>query len=201
MKPNVFLISGKKFHGKDTVARMMINEMVERGYIGGARVQSFAKPLKEAAKSIFLLSQDQCYHPQYKEVVDDRWGMTPREIMQKLGTEVGRQIHQDVWVLNAIYNAKEYLAAHHGHAVFIPDTRFPNEVRIPRERLGDQVCAIRVVRPGLPASEFDNHPSETSLDGFQDWDHVVLNDGNEMDLRKRVNKLVRLIFQETSVNG
>lgn len=200
MQQNVFLISGKKFHGKDTVARMLIDELVKRKLIGGARVLSFAGPLKDAAKSIFLLSHDQCYHPQYKEVVDDRWGLTPREIMQKLGTEVGRQIHKDVWVLNAIYNARQYLAENHGHAVFIPDTRFPNEVQLPREILGDQVFTLRVTRSNLPPSEFDNHPSETSLDDFNGWDFRLDNSGGMADLRREVNGLVDFLAEAT-VNG
>jgi len=67
----------------------------------------------------------------------------------------------------------------------ITDVRFPNEFDAVKAKGG---LVIRVNRPGHGTSMValaNAHPSETALDGH-DFDHVIENDGNLEDLKKKV---------------
>src|SRR5690348_1154128 len=86
----VVTIAGKKFSGKDSIANRLVDKW-------GFWKLSLADPLKEAAKHIFLLS-DRQLNEDLKEVVDLRWNLTPREIMQKLAHEGISGQFGNVWM-------------------------------------------------------------------------------------------------------
>lgn len=70
----------------------------------------------------------------------------------------------------------------------ITDVRFPNEYEAVKAKGG---IIIRVNRPGYGTSMVSlasDHPSETALDGH-DFDHVIENNGDLYELRKKVSKL------------
>ncbi|WP_156250846.1 hypothetical protein [Pseudactinotalea terrae] len=91
-----------------------------------------------------------------------------RRYLQVTGTDAGRRLIRDtIWVDTAMGRAAQVAGP-----VLFTDVRFPNEAAAVREAGG---YLVRVVRPGLPRPE-DEHASETSLDDWADWDHVVLND-------------------------
>ena len=193
MKTKIVLISGKKQAGKNTVAEILKKELSLKGC--NVIEMAFADPLKKMAQEVFRLTPRQIWNGAEKEKLDKRWGMTPREIMQKLGTEVGRSIHSDVWVLNLCYRVKEAnfeKNCPNQTVVLVTDTRFPNEVEIPKKILSE-IATIRVNRPGMPATAFDSHPSETSLDNYNDWDYFVNNFGTLEDLRKQCLSIVEEI--------
>ena len=102
-----------------------------------------------------------------------------RPLLQRLGTEAGRNVlGEDTWV-NAAFQRNPH------PAVAISDCRFPNEAAAIKARHG---IVIRIERPGVgPAND---HPSETALDGW-DFDAVIYNDKTPADLRARVYALVR----------
>jgi len=50
---------------------------------------------------------------------------------------------------------------------------------------------VKIERPGFAAA--GNHASETSLDGVEDWDGVILNDGSLELFKSRVAALPRLL--------
>lgn len=91
-------ICGRKRHGKDSVGHVL---RLNHGY----RTTAFADAVKRVAMDVYGLSWDQCYGdgPE-KEAVDPRWGLSPRVIMQRIGTEVGRSIHPDTWVRHTLGN-------------------------------------------------------------------------------------------------
>lgn len=187
--PRIFLISGKKFHGKDTLAQFLLAEMAKYDLV--PYKMALADPLKKAAQTVFLLSDRQIHVPNFKEVVDLRWGMTPREILQKFGTEVGRQIDMDVWVKNLIFRIEDWLSKSSQTIVFVTDVRYPNEIDRIRKRFGDQVVALRIIRKGLPVTSFDNHPSETSLDDYSGFNWTVNNQGTIQDLKNWCEDFVK----------
>ncbi len=57
--------------------------------------------------------------------------------------------------------------------VLVDDVRFVNELEVIRQNGGH---FIRVVRPGFNGA--NNHSSENSLDGYDDWDLVIDNNGS-----------------------
>jgi len=187
-------ICGRKRHGKDSVGRILR----DYGYMNTA----FADPVKRVAMDVYGLSWDQCYGdgPE-KEAVDPRWGLSPRAIMQRLGTEVGRGIHLDTWIRHTLDNVRSAAAGtgfvlrdDAGRAfVRVPppvsspwwvvtDLRFPNEADAVRA-VGGRV--LRVVRPSLGVPT-DEHPSESSVD-LVTADVTIVNDGSLEDLRDLVD--------------
>jgi hypothetical protein len=196
MKTKVVLISGKKQHGKNTVADLLRSAGRSKGY--NVVEMAFADPLKESAQLIFRLTARQIWNGAEKERFDPRWNMTPREIMQKLGTEIGRNISPDVWVLNLCYRIQEAnfdKNCPNPTLVLVTDTRFPNEVELPKKILGE-VVTIRVNRPGMPATAFDSHPSETSLDSYTDWNYTVTNNGSLEQLKQVVELIANELMNE-----
>ena len=137
--------------------------------------------------------------------------LTPRLIMQLLGTECGREIiHQNCWV-NALFSKYKLTKplGLQGHTWdegklpnwIITDVRFPNEAQAIKDRGGIVIRVNRGEREcncGLKESEHDKvrhafipkeeHPSETALDGW-DFDYVIENNGSMEELIKKVEQL------------
>ena len=112
--------------GKGTVGSIL----QERGYLP----ESFASGVKDVTSVMFgwprrMLEGDTDESRNFRESPDPFWSdkfnrnFTPREALQKVGTECGRDIfHKDFWVLNLehkINKSKNYV---------ITDVRFPNEI-------------------------------------------------------------------------
>jgi hypothetical protein len=103
------------------------------------------------------------------------YGKEIRELLQRLGTEAGRQTLWDsIWIDAALHDLdpnKNYV---------ITDVRFPNEAEAVRERGG---VLWRISRVGVgPAN---SHASEISLDDYS-FDKVVENNGSLEDYRQEV---------------
>lgn len=75
--PKLFL-AGQKRVGKTTSTNYMKQK------VSGTISLAFADPLKIACKALFLLSDAQLYDDE-KDVIDSRWGVSPRQIFQKVG--------------------------------------------------------------------------------------------------------------------
>jgi hypothetical protein len=91
-------ITGKKFHGKDTVADCLVTNY-------SFTKMAFADPLKEVCKTLFGFSDAQLYGKE-KETKDPKWKITPRKAFQFIGTDLIRNmmyrlipgIGKDFWV-------------------------------------------------------------------------------------------------------
>lgn len=116
------------------------------GYLAqhhGFRRVAFADPLKSMLLAAGF-SRAQVYGD-LKGALDERFGVTPRRVMQTLGTEWGREMaHPDIWVRLWAEKVADPLA--HGVFVVAEDVRFENEAARIRE-LGGQVWEI--TRPGI----------------------------------------------------
>lgn len=108
----------------------------------------------------------------YKE---SEYGAEVRRLLQRLGTEAGRQTMWDsIWIDAAFADVPK------DAKVVVTDCRFPNEADSIISR-GGKVWRVR--REGVgPANA---HPSETSLD---DWpfDVVLYNDGSLEDYHREI---------------
>lgn len=194
-------VCGRKRHGKDTIGGMLM-DLQEYTPI------AFADPIKRIGMDIYGLSYDQCYGTQEdKETVDPRWGVSPRHILQRIGTEMGRNIHPETWVryclktIEKAANGEEPLVHSPKYRAFIPatprwcnlnrwvitDCRFPNEAAAIRQ-VGGEI--IKVVRPSLEGKQGDTHASETSIDDIEP-DHLIINNGTLDDLRAKVLEAIR----------
>lgn len=119
-KVPVIAIMGAKHSGKSEAAKALIGV--------GFTQFAFADKLKEAAMLIYGLSHEQVYGD-LKEVVDPRYGLTPRFILQRLATEVCRSVHPDTWILALEHQIHEWSTGrrYDSYAIVIDDLRFKNE--------------------------------------------------------------------------
>lgn len=147
-------IAGPARAGKDTLCSYMLDNLD-----GVWLRSSFADPLKEMLRAIGVDCSDD-----KKAVVSDDYGVTPRHMMQTLGTEWGRQtIDNDIWV-------KAFARLNAGKCVIVPDVRFENEAELVREH---GVLIHLVGRGGIEG----NHVSENAIE-FKPGDIVIDNSRN-----------------------
>ena len=177
-------ITGKKGHGKDAVAGILQNQH------GWARC-AFADELKKIAQHLWELDDLQVHGSiRDKETVDPRWGKSPRQLLQTLGTEAGRGSHPETWIrvlLRRLVETEEALVEmgatpRVGWAVC--DVRFPNEASAIRRHGG---IVWRVNRESFGTGDFESHSSETSIDLITP-DRVIKNDGTLEDLGAEVGR-------------
>jgi len=136
-------IAGPKRSGKDTLAAGLHAAL-------GWPVDSFAGPMRRFVADALGMTLAEL--EERKETPID-WldGVTPRHMLQTVGTEWGRDtIHGELWVRS--------LLARMGERGIVSDVRFPNEARAIIDAGG---VVIRLSRPGTGTG--DAHISETPL--------------------------------------
>lgn len=175
-------ITGLKFNGKDTIANYLCHKY------GFNRI-AFADPLKEACKILFGFNDEQLYGS-LKETPDKYWfGLTPRSILQFIGTDLFRnlmkELHQelkdDFWLL--CMNKSNILKE--GKYIVISDVRFPNECEMIK-KLGGII--IRVNRPSVN-TKIDLHNSEKLILTL-DVDYEIQNNNSIQELNKKVDQIL-----------
>lgn len=151
---NIVGITGAAGSGKDTLAEMIKNDGWER--------LAYADALKHVCMDYLGLSYDDVYTQEGKAKFNEFWGMTNREILQKVGTDAMRNgFHKNVWIKIAELKLKEMLSS--GKKVIVTDVRFDNEAEL-IESLGG--CVAKIVRNnenGLSNVE-QAHASERGID-------------------------------------
>jgi len=196
----IFCISGQKRAGKDTVASYI------KEYVIASRV-SFAEPVRDVCRAYFGWDDDWLLGEK-KETVDPYWGISPRQAMQYLGTEVGRvglgenypefkAITDDrIWIKSAqqkirVKSEKEYVEKFGKISAFvIPDMRFLNEYDAMKdmESEGYKVVTIGVRRNGLPS---DSHASEREIKYcVEKCDFILNNDCTISNLQKKAHEVI-----------
>lgn len=145
---------------------------------------------------VFYLQQDKALQqcPQWVGYIADhgdiqdrpgQTAVTVRRILQWWGTEYRRAQDPDYWTKAWERKIQQYdLAQTH---IVIDDVRFMNELQIIKEQGG---LIVKIDRPGFAAG--GDHASETSLDGYHDWQQVVLNDGSLEQFKQQVAQLSAL---------
>ncbi len=142
---------------------------------------SFAGPLKEGiGKCIFGFTDEQMESG--KEVKDPFWGMTPREVLQKAGTEYGRGVFgDDMWV-KAL---KRKIDQNTTYNYAISDVRYKNEADAIKSWGG---VVVRIDRNIVGTNS--QHISEVDLVDYIGWDAVLDNNGTKEALYHQLDLLV-----------
>ena len=140
--------------------------------------------------------------------------LAPREVLQRLGSEFGRECYPNTWVALCIRTANQVLSHHASRyeqrrgvwyeddnrdwdradeieageirGVAVPDVRFLNEIQAIKQAGGK---VIRISRPGAGLTGAGAlHVSETEQAGLPDsiFDAVIQNTGTLEDLRAAV---------------
>lgn len=188
MSNKLIAFTGQAKAGKTTAATIL-------SHYYGHRIMRFADPLKEVTKIVFDLTEEQV-NGEEKDIVDDVLGVTPRTILQKLGTELFQyKLHEvlpdlkikrrEVWCYSF---EKRY--EKNKMPVVIDDLRFLHEAKLIRE-LGGVI--IKVIRPELHSypSLTEIHKSEAESELIE-ADYTVYNDGSLTEFKEDIIKLYRI---------
>jgi hypothetical protein len=166
-------LTGLKQSGKSTAAEFLADRFAFEH-------TSFAAPMRRFTMDVLGMNELQLevMKEQPLDLLDRL--VTPRQFMQRLGTEFGREmIHPDLWVRSCInrINTKR--------PTVVSDVRFDNEAHAIKA-LGGKIVQIR--RRGQ--QNLDLHPSEAGVHPSL-VDYTLDNDGQ--DLRKFQDNIVALV--------
>lgn len=172
---------GTKGVGKDTAADILVTK---HGFVR----RKFAQPIKDVCSILFQVPENHFEGPE-KETVVEKHGMSPRQMMQLVGTDMFRHmVHADFW-LDHFQN----WCAHQpdNTRVVVTDLRFQNEVDAVK-RLGGMV--VRIVRSNGTGTgrhlAQDSHVTETGIAHLKGVDAQLNNDEDVSSLWRKVQDLV-----------
>lgn len=199
-KKNIIGVVGLIGSGKGTVG----------DYLSGHKnfvSLSFAAALKDAVSAIFgwdrfLLEGSTTISRDWREQPDEYWSgklgrmITPRLILQEMGTEVMRKnFHPNIWI-----DSLEKRIQSETGSIVITDVRFPNEADLIK-RLSGQIVWVRKdplpdwfleAQQGnmAPAIELNIHESERAWIGTPvDW--TITNNGTLLGLYEKIDQLIK----------
>ena len=157
----IILIAGKAENGKTLLATCLKEELEKRGE--RVCIMRYAFYLKTILKEYYGWDGvDKSPHFRTK--------------LQQLGTErIREQMNRPFFHANRVCEDIEIIYDDFDY-VIIDDTRFVNEVMYPKAYFPDMITSIKIIRPDHVSKltpEQLNHPSETGLDGFKDFDYVI----------------------------
>lgn len=152
--------------------------------------ESFAKKLRRCLYTI--VNDDRIFALDDKtknelSTIKDAEGnyYTIRQLLQKFGTEVGRNISPNIWVDALMNDYKKAKLDGYEKDWIVTDVRFENEAKAIRENNG---ILIRVNRN---TGFNDTHLSETALDNYKEFDLVIDNNGTIDELIKKVYEFMK----------
>lgn len=176
-KQRIIGFGHRRYRGKDTAAAYLAKQY---GYAHDA----FAYSLKEGlGRGIFGLTDGQLYGD-LKEVVDPFWGLTPRDILQRGGTEAMRRTFgDDIWVKTLLRRAH-----HRDVPTVIADVRFVSEAEAIKTNGG---LVVRIDRDIAYDPAIDTHQSEVDLLGYEGWSCTIDNNGTLEELYRKLDTFMR----------
>ena len=137
-------IAGNAGCGKDTVADYLVTQH-------GFEKFALATPIKDGIQAMFNFDHEMLYGS-LKEAVLENLKVTPRVMMQTLGTEWGREtIHPDIWISALQSRISDYIDAtleaepEADIKIVVSDVRFENEADFIRQSLGGGIV-VHVLR-------------------------------------------------------
>tara|TARA_B100000029_G_scaffold463771_1_gene497295 strand:- start:64 stop:711 length:648 start_codon:yes stop_codon:yes gene_type:complete len=184
---------GKNRVGKDTFAEYLINNC---GFVRYA----FADPIKDIARILFNFSEEQLYGNK-KEDIDIRYGISPRQFFQKMGTEIMQyDIYKhlpglretvpprEMWVVIFREWYKKQLEIDGNVNVVISDVRFFHELRCIKE-LGGMI--VKIIRPSVEIKD-EEHQSEIETQQIPDTDidKIIINDSSIENFHHKIKEII-----------
>lgn len=170
--------------GKDTAAMYLRSKFAHK-----AVQVSFADKLKDTVIELFDLTREQCYGSiEYKETIDARYNLSPRQIMMFVGDKL-REVYAPVWI-DHVFNKTIPRLEVQGNSLFIiSDVRYKNEADLIRSH-GGQV--VRILRDNSGVHLSKDHPSENALLDYS-FDHIIENNGSFEDFYSKLDCLMDTI--------
>lgn len=187
---NIIAICGAKRSGKDVLAKYLV---ATRGF----KKLSFAEPLKKAVRELFNFNDIQVGIDEEnaigdeKEIIDERWGISPRKALQFFGTEIMQHaIDELIPNTNRGFLADILLSrisCDSCDSYVISDMRFLHEYnKLKSSAKIRSLIIVKISRPSINIVESaggvrDTHISENEYIDIP-YDVEIINDGSISDL-------------------
>lgn len=168
-------ITGNANSGKDTTADyiLSLNQSFKK--------IAFADPLKNMVIQYLFLTKDDVFTTQGKNRFNEYWGMTNRQILQKVGTDAMRKgFCYDIWVKIT----QKILLNNKNQNFIISDVRFLNEAEMIKRNGG---IIVRIKRNYHIVQ--CNHQSENPIDS-NIVDYEIENYGDLQQLYKNIQNVL-----------
>ena len=125
--------------------------------------------------------------------VQETISVTPRLLLEIIGTDIVRTINPDIWVNSLMNDYISYADAISGTSKIkklypnwiIGDVRFPNEVKAIKEKDGI------IIRINRETNYVSNHSSEIALDDYEDFDYTIDNNNCIDCLIEKVKEILK----------
>jgi hypothetical protein len=134
-------ITGRKNSGKSTVASLLVQEFDYKEF-------AFADPLKQLLEILFFLEPQHLHDPDFKEQIIEEFRVSPRRLMQQIGTDLFRdrlvQVLPELdlsghtfWIWHMQQRIERYVRSLEGTGkeplIVISDLRFEDEIEFLRD--------------------------------------------------------------------
>ena len=183
----IIALCGRRRSGKDVIASHLVDEHAFSHH-------KIAQPLKDALSVLFGFTSDEL-ESSLKEEIHPDWGVSPRTLMQYIGTDIFRDhiqhilpgINADFWIKRALVPIKTL------EKVVISDLRFLNEYLYLRQMCGKQLIVVRLNRFDTEDnSTCGVHISEREFEQIP-ADVVIKNNGTIVELIAQINAYINQI--------
>jgi hypothetical protein len=185
---NIIAICGSKRSGKDVLAKYIV---ATRGF----KKLSFAEPLKKAVRELFNFNDIQVGIDEEnavgneKEIIDERWGISPRKALQFFGTEIMQHTIDELipntnrgFLADILLSRISDAASDTCNNYVISDLRFLHEYnKLKSSTKIRSLIIVKISRPSINIAETDTHISEKEYIDIP-YDVEIVNDGAIGDL-------------------
>ena len=191
-KQQIIGIIGCVGSGKDTCGDYLVNHYKFQKI-------AYADKVKDVASIVFgwdrdLMQGSTKESREWREQVDEFWGISPRVAMQKIGTDMFREhIDKDVWIKSVV---KKIQSTENNYV--ITDCRFENEVEAIKNLGGKVIYIQRGEEPEWAAEAREGKPCRDGIH-VSDWnpymltkyaDNTIYNNGTLEELYRKIDSLI-----------
>jgi hypothetical protein len=166
-------ILGRSRVGKDTVANILCKHLGQQ-----ALILRLSQPLKDAVQALYGFTHAQLEQDE-KDVIDPRFGLTPREVIQHICQDTMLRHGQDFFSRKMYFHE---VPKHPNKTIIIPDVRYDHDIKMIHEQGG---FLIKVIRSHGPPK----HPWEDPIDAME-GDHCVMNDTSIEELEAKIKEII-----------
>ena len=193
----IILLSGKKFSGKDTVADYLV---LKYGYTKIA----ISSKIKDLLKLLFNFTDEQL-NSNLKEVKDQFWRITPRKVLQFVGTEMFQfkiqelvpHIKRNFWITAVI----DMIRKTNIKKLVITDIRFKHE-KIELNKIfnnkNNKILSIKILRNYIFTSSNQNIKEKENMLNNK-FKKLNLNNSIMMNkaIKYKIKNIIKLLFNFT----